>query len=147
MKILFVTLTALFSLFNTKSFATDVKISPVVLESFSTSFEDASEVKWSVSNELYRADFNFNDQYISAYFDAGGNIVAEVKNITSLQLPLCLQKGLKKHLQNLWITELFEVNNNEGTSYYVTLENADTKLVLKSTGTAGWSTFQKQRKS
>jgi hypothetical protein len=39
-----------------------------------------------------------------------------------------------------------EVANDEGTSYYITVETADEKLTLKSGGDT-WSTFQKQHKS
>jgi hypothetical protein len=35
--------------------------------------------------------------------------------------------------------------NNEN-EYYVTLENGDYKLVLKSNGTNGWEVFKKERK-
>jgi hypothetical protein len=63
-----------------------------------------------------------------------------------MQLPISLQTSLKKQCGDLWISDLFEVANDQGTSYYVTLENADTKIVLKSSG-SDWTTYQKQRKS
>jgi hypothetical protein len=147
MKFLLVALTAVFSLFSTSSNAKDVKVSSVVLQSFNSSFENASEVKWSASNNYYKAEFNFNGQYISAYYEAGGCMIAATKNITSVQLPFSLQQSLKKNSENFWISELFELNDDSGTSYYVTLENGDTKVVLKSNSTRGWETYQKHRKS
>ncbi|HVK97126.1 MAG TPA: hypothetical protein VM368_04870 [Flavisolibacter sp.] len=147
MKFLFVILTVLCSINISISHAGDVKVSPIVLHSFNSSFKDAAEVKWSISSKLYKAEFNFNEQYVTAYFDESGTMVAAIKNISSFQLPLSLQKSLKKELQSYWITELFELNNDSGTNYYLTLENAETKLVLKSTGAFDWHTFQRQRKS
>jgi hypothetical protein len=41
---------------------------------------------------------------------------------------------------------VLEVANDEGTSYYITLETADEQLTLKSNGDS-WNTFKKQRKS
>jgi hypothetical protein len=147
MKFLFVTLTALFSLFNTKSFADDVKITPVVLESFNSSFENAKEVKWSFSESFYKADFCYDGQYIAAFFNTEGEMVAVTKNISSSQLPVTLQKNLKKEYQSYWISDLFELSDESSTSYYITLEDADSKVVLKSSGTSGWTTYKKIRKS
>ena len=41
--------------------------------------------------------------------------------ISSLDLPISLQAGLKKDYSNYWISDLFEVSNSEGTGYYITL--------------------------
>lgn len=147
MKTLFVTLTALFSLFSTKSHADEGNVTPVVLEKFSNTFANASEVKWSSSNQYYKADFAYNGQYAAAFFNTDGELIATTRNITSIQLPVTLQASLKKDYKNLWISNLFEYSDESGTSYYVTLENADTQIVLKSSGSTSWSIFQKERKS
>jgi hypothetical protein len=39
------------------------------------------------------------------------------------------------------------VAKNDGTNYYVTLETADTKIVLKSTDGGNWSIYQKSKKA
>lgn len=147
MKFLFVTLTVLLSVFNSKSYAEELKVSTVVLKSFKNSFETAAEVKWSYNENMYKAEFSYNSQYVAAFYDENGYLVAITKNITSSQLPLTLQTSLKNQSEKMWISDLFEVSNEGGTTYYVTLEDADTKIVMKSAGTAGWSVFQKQKKS
>jgi hypothetical protein len=63
-----------------------------------------------------------------------------------LQLPIALQADLKSNYNCYWISNVLEVANEEGTSYYITLETADEQLTLKSSGDS-WSTFKKQRKS
>lgn len=50
-------------------------------------------------------------------------------------------------MNGYWVSDLFEVAKNGTTSYYITLENADTKLVLQSTGGSNWSEFKKEKKS
>jgi hypothetical protein len=42
---------------------------------------------------------------------------------------------------------LFEVAKNGETSYYVTLENADTKVVLKAQAGNDWSSYKKVKKA
>jgi len=53
---------------------------------------------------------------------------------------------LKKNYSGYWISDLFEVAKNNGTSYYVTLENGDKKVVLTSANGSDWSTYKKDRK-
>jgi hypothetical protein len=64
-----------------------------------------------------------------------------------LDLPLLLQTSLKKYHTNSWITDLFEVSNQDGTSYYVVLETADIKIILKSTDGGNWMVYQKVQKA
>ncbi len=146
MKRLLVTLTLLFSLVSMSSFASEEKVTSAVLRSFNSSFKNVAEVEWTARKNFYKASFNFNGQYVNAFYKTSGEMIALTKNISSTQLPLGLQTSLKNEIKDLWITELFEVANEEGTTYYVTLENADTKLVLKSSSNS-WSTYQKQSKS
>lgn len=146
MKRIVITLTVLFSLVSLSSFANEEKVNARVLESFQSNFKNATEVDWTVSENFYKADFSLNGQYVAAYYDEAGQLIALTRNISSTQLPISLQTNLKKDHEAYWISDLFEVANEQGTTYYVTLENADTKMVLKSSGT-NWTTYQKQRKS
>ncbi|MEO5946333.1 MAG: hypothetical protein ABIP79_05915, partial [Chitinophagaceae bacterium] len=58
-----------------------------------------------------------------------------------------LQQSLKKSYDNYWVSDLVEVSKTDGTYYFITLENAYTKLVLKSSGGSNWSVNNKIRKS
>ena len=148
MKRLFVILTIALSSLTLSSFAADKgdDVSPKAIKSFNSSFKNATEISWTVNENYYKANFALNGQYVSAFYDADGNMIALTRNISSLQLPIALQADLKKNYDSYWISDAMEVANNEGTSYYITLENADTQLILKS-NTDSWSSFQKQRKS
>ena|SRR5438067_10514456 len=147
MKRLFLTMAIVFSLFTLSSFADDVKVSVPVLKSFKTAFKNASEVNWSITKNIYKANFVTNGQYISAYYDTDGKLIALTRNISSLQLPLSLQSEIRSCYENFWFSDLFEVADEQGTTYYVTLENADSKIILKSESNSSWTTYQKQRKS
>lgn len=121
------------------------QVSPAVLHSFQTTFTSAREVNWNVTSDLYKAAFTFNGQYITAFYNYDGHLVAVTRNIASNQLPIQLQTALKCTYSNYWISDLFEVSNDDGTSYYITVENADRKVVLKSVGNS-WSIYQKSEK-
>jgi hypothetical protein len=146
MKRIFFILAVTFSLTSLSSFASDIKVSPAALEAFKYSFKHASEVNWTAGENFYKADFVQDGQYLTAFFDGDGAFLAVTKNITSTQLPVKLQTGLKKQQEGFWITNLIEVAKEYGTSYYVTLENADTRIILKASGNS-WEVYQKVTKS
>lgn len=145
MKSLLIAITFLATLSTQPSFATKRDVTPSVLKSFQTTFATAKDVAWSTGDNLYKAQFEFNAQVVTAFYTTEGNLLAVSRNITSHQLPMSLQTDLKKSQQNAWISSLFEITNDEGTSYYATLETADSKLVLKSNGQS-WSTYSKTKK-
>jgi hypothetical protein len=128
----------------TKSFAAD-GVEPTVLKSFKTTFATATEVGWSKAEDFYRAEFFLNGQYITAYYKADGTMAALTRHISASTLPMILQTGLKNQYKDQWVTDVFEVTNDGGVQYYVTLENANTKVILKSSSNT-WSTYQKQHK-
>ena len=146
MKRLILVLTLTLSLSSFTSFAKDIDVNSSVLESFNSSFKNATEVTWSTVDGYYKANFFFNAQYIAAFFDMEGHMVAISRNITSSQLPLALQFSLKKDYSNLWISDLFEISGDEGSYYCITLENGDSRIVLKSSGSSAWTVFKKLSK-
>lgn len=147
MKRVLIILTVALSLISLSSFAEGMKdISPKAVKAFNSSFKNVTEVSWSIADNFYKASFSMNGQYVTAYYDADGNRKAVTRNISSLQLPITLQAELQKSYDNFWITDLFELADANGTSYYITLENANDKIVLKS-NSSRWETFQKQSKS
>jgi hypothetical protein len=137
---------SLFATVCTKSsFANDGIVTPEILKSFQSTFAAAKNTDWSVSNDLYKVHFTLDGQYITAFYTMDGTMAALTRNITVMQLPVSLQASLKNDYKNYWVSDLFEVSGNEGTQYYMTVENADTKIILKSAVTS-WTTYQKERK-
>jgi hypothetical protein len=87
-----------------------------------------------------------NSQVMFAFYDETGSLLATARNIPSEQLPISLFSKVKKDYSDYWISELFEMDRDGQTSYYITLENADETLILKSTGFDEWSTYKRSRK-
>ena len=144
MKAIFILFASLFSLVS--SAETPEGVDPVVVKSFENTFANATEVDWKVSEKFVKVEFALDGQYINAFYNVDGELLALTRNVSSNQLPVMLQASLKKETEKYWISELFEVTNEEGTSYFVCLENADEKVVLKSSGNKNWDSFSKNRK-
>ncbi len=128
------------------AFAREKEIDPKVLESFKTEFSAAKDVAWSAGSNFYKAEFIFNSQYVTAFYGLDGELIGLSRFITSVDLPLGLQTSLKKNYNDYWVSDLFEMTKKNSTAYYITLENADTQLVLKATVDEGWVVHKKVKK-
>jgi hypothetical protein len=144
MKSIFILLLSLGSLVSQGKTPEDVN--PLVVKSFENTFSNATDVDWTVSAAFVKVQFALDGQYINAFYHADGELFAITRNITSSQLPVMLRANLKKQTENMWISELFELTTEEGISYFVCLENADARVVLKSTDNKNWESFSKDRK-
>jgi hypothetical protein len=139
---------ALLSLaFTSTSFANDGGgINKQVIKSFQREFATAREVNWQNSREYTKAKFSLNGHVMTAYFASSGNLIAVTRNILADQLPITLFSDLKKNYSKTWITDLFELAKDGETYYYVTLEDSDSILTIRSTGTNGWEVYKKINK-
>ncbi len=129
------------------AFTGEEAVNKQALNAFKKEFAGATDAAWTVGNNYYKVTFSLNDEKLFAYYNTQGEFLAVTRNISSLQLPLTLQTSLKRSYSNYWISDLFEVAKNDGTNYYVTLETADTKIVLKSADGTDWSIYQKSKKA
>lgn len=128
------------------AFAGDDNVNQKALDAFKTEFATAKEVEWSVGSNYYKATFNYNGKYVFAYYNENGEMLGLSRYLSPVDLPLALQNNLKKNYEGYWVSDLFEAAKNDATNYYITLENADTKIVLKSSGN-GWTVHNKTKKS
>ena len=127
-------------------FAREAEVSQKVLDAFNTEFTTAKDVSWTVTKDYYKATFIYNDRYVFAFYNDEGELLAMTRYISSEDLPLTLLTSLRKNYNDYWISDLFEMAKHDGTQYVVTIENADTKLILKANG-GTWTVHQKIRKA
>ena len=127
--------------------AEEKNVNEKVLTAFKTEFTTASQVEWTTGPNYYKASFVFNDKHVFAFYNAEGSLLGLTRNITLSELPLKLQTDLKKNYESYWISDLFEAAREEGTSYFLTLEDADTRLVLKASADNNWTVYEKTKKS
>lgn len=136
-------LTLAIAISSIAAFASEVNVNAAVLKSFTREFADAENVNWTAGKSSYKASFVLNNQHVTAYYNFDGELMGLTRNISSLDLPLGLQTNLKKNYNQYWISDLFEVSNQEGTNYYITLEKANETLVLEADAQGKWNVYKR----
>jgi hypothetical protein len=147
MKKMIMMLAMVLSLSTMYAFTGEEAVSKQAVKNFKEQFKGASEANWTTGKNYYKVTFSLSEQKLFAYYNMEGEFIAVTRYISSLQLPLNLQAALKNDYSNHWITDLFEMADKTETSYYVTLENADTKIVLRSSDGMEWYVFEKNKKA
>lgn len=142
-------LVALALVMVTTTFANNIEdnVNRKALSTFSQKFGDAKEVSWSKTEHYYKATFKMNEQVYTAFISEAGEWMGVSRNLLSYQLPINLQSELKKEYGQYWISDLFEFSTEDVTTYYITVENADQKVTLKTVGGSEWSVFKKTKKN
>jgi hypothetical protein len=138
---------ALSLILGTASFANnDESNNQKAVQSFKKEFAQAKDVSWQKAGDLVKATFTLNERVLFAYYNEAGDLMAITRNITTDLLPIALQTSLRKDYAGYWVSDLFEMVTGGQTNYYVTLENADHKIVMKSEDFGNWSNYRKERK-
>ena len=118
----------------------------IVIASFRKEFRTADVMQVENKRAFTKVTFKLNGVVMFAYYSGDGDLLAVIRNILSTQLPIQLLMELKQNHSDCWITDLFEIDSNGQTVYFVSLENADTKMTLRSGNTTTWETYQKENK-
>ncbi len=117
-----------------------------IKRAFEKEYAGAADVKWYVFDEYTKVDFTLNDMHLVGFYSKDGEMLGVARNIPFSSLPIMLQIGQKKNYKDYWITEIYELAKTDGTRYYLTLENADKRIKLGSTGSDNWEVVKKQEK-
>ncbi|RYY39260.1 MAG: hypothetical protein EOO08_11190 [Chitinophagaceae bacterium] len=141
MKTIIIALSLISSLFFNKLSAAPREENPVVLAAFQTRFAAAQDAEWTELNGLYKVRFTLDGTVSSAYFNNEGILVAMTHQLSPASLPAALRASLRSEMAGRWVTELFVVETEKGRTWYVTLENADEKLVLQSAAGRKWKNY------
>ena len=127
------------------AFAGDEKIDQRVSKAFQKEFSAAQDAKWSVNKNIYQVTFSYYDRTISAFYDKKGYLLGVSRYMLSTELPYYLQKELKEYYNSYWVVGLFELSNENGTSYHVTLKNAEETVILSSTKENDWELYNQYK--
>ena len=144
-KILLWTLLLLAS-FSSSFAGTATGVNDKIVNSFRKDFATASDVQWEKGSNYVKATFKMSEQVMFAYYSEDGDLLAVTRNLSSSQLPIGLLTQLKKNYSQYWISDLFEMARDNETSYYITLENGDHTLILRSNGANNWDVYKKEKK-
>jgi len=130
----------------TSVFATE-EVKSEVLQAFNAKFPGAKEVNWTSGNNYYKATFIFYGTYMVAWYEMNGKFISVTRNMSSTELPLYLRNSIKINYTDYWITDVVEESNKNGFTYYITLENADYKIILVSRKGSNWEVDEKHEKA
>ena len=122
------------------------EVNQLAAKAFHKEFVNATNIVWEQKQDFLKVTFTLNDQVLFAYYNNNGDRQAVIRNLVSSQLPINLLADLKKEYNGFWISDLFEMASDDQTNYYITLENADKKIVLRSNGAENWSVYAKTKK-
>jgi len=145
MKKTILSIAVVLALFSTSFANRPSTVKERALVSFQKDFHQTSEVSWTETNNYVKATFQMNRETFFAYYDFQGNLIGVVHHILTTSLPANLQKDIKKHYCGYWVSELFQVTNDEGVYYYIQLKNADETIVLSTEASSGWHRYATQK--
>jgi hypothetical protein len=117
------------------------KINRLVSNSFKEDFSHAEILDCEVSRNIAKVTFMSNDLIMHAFYATNGDLLGVTRDILTSELPMDLLFKFRQDYKDFWVTDLFEVTCKGESTYFITLENAGTQIVLKSTDDSNWETY------
>ena len=124
------------------TFAANITNNDEANVSFRKDFKQAELLSTDAGKDYTKFTFKINGAVLYAFYNQNGELLAVTHNMKSTELPMNLLMQIKHDHADCWVTDCFEIDTNGSTSYYITLENADTKLTLHSNGNE-WETYSR----
>ena len=132
MKKFFIAVTILVTVGCSVSYATGKdEISPKVTAAFQKEFAGVNSVNWTVSENIIKANFLYNNVRTEAYYNQDAELVGTARNVLFNQLPLAVIKEINERFGSAPIYEIVEYTCNGETFYSMTAELASKKLKVK----------------
>jgi hypothetical protein len=128
------------------SFATPNGGDDAVTSSFRKDFKKAELLSYETSKAYTKLTFKMNDMVMFAYYNTDGQLIAVIRNIKSNQLPIRLLLKVKQNYADFWVSDLFEMNADGSSCYYITLEDANTTVTLRSADASDWEVYSRKTK-
>jgi hypothetical protein len=123
------------------------KIPEAVTARFSRDFSVVGNVQWEKIDFYYKASFIRQGTTLFAFYTEDADYMGAANYILSNRLPVSLKSSIKKNYAGYWITDLFTYSNKDNTGYFITLENADQEIMLKTDNNLHWHLYKSVRKS
>ena len=144
MKKSFVLLAASFILIFSATYASpdNSKVPAAVSYTFSRDFSYASNVNWEMIAGYYKVSFSEHGKTLFAFYTREAEFMGIATPVVSDNLPVPLRAKIKANYGDYWITDLFMYNVNGEPVYFIALENADQKIMLKAEGKNSWAFYK-----
>lgn len=124
------------------------EVNSSVLRTFQKEFANAERISWSTTGPLAKATFTIGGQEWYAFYSEAGKRVALGRNIHISHLPINLitDVNVTYFQKGYWATAAFEVSKDDESAFYMSVENADEKLLLKSINLSEWMVYKSTTK-
>jgi hypothetical protein len=132
MKKIIIATVILFTVGCSVSYATGRdKIDQRVITTFQKEFAGAGDVSWSLSENIIKANFVYNNVRTEAYFNKEAELVGTARNVLFNQLPLAVMKEINNRYGTASVYEIVEYGYRGETIYTMTVELVSKKLKIK----------------
>ena len=125
------------------TFANVVDPDPEVVEAFKREFPGAQLVNWTEQGDYQRATFILAGHRSIAYFNQANELVGCMRDLFFDQLPIVVMKAIDKKFPSASFAEVREINNADGTSYLLTVEQGKKKYKVKLTSEGFFTSTEK----
>lgn len=114
-------------------FGTGESVNKKITAAFEKKFVPSSEVNWKYSDGYYFAQFQVDNNDVSVAYNEEGELVGSSRVIRKAELPADVVAGLKDQFGDYSVCDaVTEIVLQGEKSYYVTVENKNAVLRLKS---------------
>jgi hypothetical protein len=124
----------------------DRHIPASVTSAFTANFSYASNVSWELFNNYYKASFVEHGTTLYAFYTPEGEFMGLATYMSPDGLPVSLKSAIKENYPGYWITDLFHYNMDSSSGFFITLENADHKIMLKAEQNKAWNFYSEVKK-
>jgi predicted membrane-bound mannosyltransferase len=145
-KILILTTALVLTFAATYAKSNENKIPENVSSVFARDFSRARDINWELYKGYYKASFLDMGVVVYAFYNADAEFIGMASNLTADRLPDGLQSDVKRKYEGYWITDLFQVTNGASPVFFITIENADRKIILKAESNQSWSHYAELKK-
>ena len=121
--------------------ATEQHLPADIQQSFAKNHPQIELQSWEENEAFYTLHFIQDDKYWKEFYTLEGEKIGWSRNIGAFELPAVLFESIQTNYPDYWITDLFVIHLNHENTYYLTLENADEKIVLKNEDNS-WSAYK-----
>ncbi|MBS1946849.1 MAG: hypothetical protein JST47_03705 [Bacteroidetes bacterium] len=147
MKKTFSTAVCFAALLSLSAFSVKADVNKKVLKSFHSVFSRATNVQWEEYKDHYFVSFKQNDMLVKANYDMNGNMVNSIRYYKAQYLPLNILYAIKENYPSKTINIVTEVNDDNGTNYFIELKDNRNWTIIQSDADANFNVFDKFKKA
>ena len=118
-----------------------------VLQAFSKTFQQVTNVSWQDVDNKYEANFNQNDISYRVIYDQEGNILKSIRYYFGSALPIFIQAKLARKYEGKKVFGVTELASDNELKYFIILEDEKSWTHVQSDAYRNMFTEKKLKKA